>query len=81
MVRGISAQTESHIIEMIPGESGKATKGFPAGAVAHAWLNEYPQQLSWDDLKKWLEACPRRRGALRKHKNLPSAVRRQDGYE
>ena len=47
------------IVEMIPSESGKATKGFPAGAIAQAWLNEYSQQLTWDDLRMWLERCPR----------------------
>ena len=46
------------IVEMIPSESGKATKGFPAGAIAQAWLNEYSQQLTWDDLRMWLERRP-----------------------
>jgi hypothetical protein len=59
MVRGISAQTRSHIIEMIPSDSDKAMERFPAGAIAQAWLNEYSEQLTWTELKKWLEACPR----------------------
>jgi hypothetical protein len=47
------------IVEMIPSEREKATNGFPSGAIALAWLDEYSQQLTWDDLKKWLERCPR----------------------
>jgi len=47
------------IVEMIPSEGGNAVECFPAGAIAQAWLAEYSQQLTWDDLKKWLEACPR----------------------
>jgi hypothetical protein len=47
------------IVEMIPSESEKATNGFPSGAIAQAWLDEYSEQLTWDGLKKWLERCPR----------------------
>jgi hypothetical protein len=47
------------IVEMIPRKNGKAMECFPSGAIAQAWLIEYPQQLTWDDLKKWLERCAR----------------------
>jgi hypothetical protein len=47
------------IVEMIPSKNGKAIECFPSGAIAQAWLNEYSHQLTWDNLKKWLEACPR----------------------
>jgi hypothetical protein len=58
MFHGVPGNTNSHIIEMIPSKNGKAMKCFPAGAIAQAWFNEYSQQLTWDDLKNWLEACP-----------------------
>jgi hypothetical protein len=54
MIRGISAKTDDHIREMIPSKNGKAMECFPAGAFAQAWLSEYSQQLTWDDLKEWL---------------------------
>jgi len=47
------------IVEMIPSDGEKATNGFPSGAIAQAWLDEYSKQLTSDDLKKWLERCPR----------------------
>jgi hypothetical protein len=47
------------VVEIIHGENGKGIECFPSGAIAQAWLDGYSQQLSWDDLKKWLEACPR----------------------
>ena len=31
----------------------------PAGPIAQAWLAEYSEQLTGEDLKRWLEACPR----------------------
>jgi hypothetical protein len=31
----------------------------PAGPIAQAWLAEYSDKLTDDDLKRWLEACPR----------------------
>jgi hypothetical protein len=59
MIRGISAKTDAHVHEMIPSKNGKAMECFPAGAIAQAWLSEYSQQLTWDDLKEWLGAHPR----------------------
>ena len=52
-------KTPSQIIEMTPSKSGKAMECFPSGAIAQAWLDEYSQQLTWDDLKHWLRRCPR----------------------
>jgi len=57
MVRGVPAKTDRHIYEMISSKNGKAMECFPAGALAQAWLTEYSQQLTWDDLKNWLGAC------------------------
>jgi hypothetical protein len=30
-----------------------------AGPIAQAWLAEYSEDLTDEDLKRWLEACPR----------------------
>jgi len=30
----------------------------PAGPIAQAWLAEYSEELTGEDLKRWLEACP-----------------------
>jgi hypothetical protein len=57
MVRGIPTKEAPGVIEIIPNDRVVAT--FPTGAIAQAWLNEYSQQVSWDDLKTWLRACPR----------------------
>lgn len=54
MVRGLSVKTDSRIIEMIPSKMGTVMACFPAGALAQAWLEEYSQQLTWDDLTTWL---------------------------
>jgi hypothetical protein len=47
------------VVEIVHSKNGKARECFPSGGIAQAWLDEDLQQLSWDDLKKWLEACPR----------------------
>ena len=59
MFHGIPVKSDFQIVEMIPGRSGKALEYFPAGAIAQAWLDVHSRQLTWDDLTRWLEACPR----------------------
>jgi hypothetical protein len=41
-------------VEMFHRKGGAARSEFPSGAIARAWLNEHPQQLTWADLTIWL---------------------------
>jgi hypothetical protein len=53
MIPGIPSKEASRVMEMVP--DAMAIAVFPAGAIAQAWLNEYSQQVSWDDLKRGCE--------------------------
>jgi len=62
MVPGVRAKHASCVMEMIPNRMAMAVVPMPRvakGAIAQAWLNEFAQQVSWDDLKTWLRDCPR----------------------
>jgi hypothetical protein len=59
MARNTTRKDDSLVGGVASGDQEPMFVEAPAGPIARAWLAEYSEQLSDDDLKGWLEACPR----------------------
>ena len=54
MSRSTQMAKNAAIIEMIPSQDGNPITEFPAGAIAHAWLDVFSQRPTWAGLNLWL---------------------------
>jgi hypothetical protein len=58
MVHDAPAEDSVQTVETSSGGGWVTIVDFPAGAIAHAWMDENSRQLTWDELTQWLRESP-----------------------